>query len=405
MNTISSSSFTRKKGVNTRLISNGKNIVLNLYMKVLHYIPSIDRESGGVGSYMQLLAKPLGNIVELHVATHQSKHELQLENCQIHYLNRWTSYFKLRRQWQNLLDQINPDVVHVNCCWQPECAFVQKWSSKRGVKTVYTPHGMLEPWIMNRHYLTRKVPALMLYQKTAIENSDVVHATAESERQHIAALGYNFNIEVIPNGIDISQIRMKNCWRRTKTFLFLSRIHEKKGLELLINAVAELKDEMKGYRVLIAGEGDSNYIVELKTMANKKGVDDYLEFIGGVYGDKKWELYRQADVFVLPTYSENFGIVVAEALASGTPVITTTGTPWEELMTKHCGWWVPCTQKNITFAVRSALNATDAKLQMLGANGRKLMETNYSVEKIGEKMKALYGWILGLNDKPDYVYV
>ena len=373
-------------------------------MRILHYIPSIDRESGGVGSYMQLLAKPLGEIVELHVATHRSEHELPLENCTIHYIDHWTHYRQMKRQWAALLDQINPDVVHVNCCWQPESAIVQKWSSRRGFKSVYSPHGMLEPWIMKRHYWTRKVPALLLYQKAAIRNSDVIHATAESEREHLLALGYNKNVAVIANGIDVDQIQMKNSWRCTKTLLFLSRVHVKKGIELLINAVAELKDQMQGYRVLIAGEGDNEYIAELKALAKEKGVDGIVDFVGGVYGDDKWQLYRQADVFVLPTYSENFGIVVTEALASGTPVITTTGTPWEEIQTKHCGWWVPCAQDDITYALQSALNVTDNKLELLGRNGRELMEQRYSVTSIAHQMKTLYEWILGKTDKPEYVY-
>ena len=373
-------------------------------MRIIHYIPSIDRESGGVGSYMQLLAEPFGKLVELHVVTHRSEHELKLENCQIHYINRWKHFFRMKRQFVELLDQIDPDVVHVNCCWQPESAMVQRWSMNRGFKTVYSPHGMLEPWIMNRHYWTRKVPALLLYQKSAIKNADIIHATAESECQHLMELGYNKKVVVIANGIDIDQIQMKSSWQRTKTLLYLSRIHVKKGIELLINAVAELKDLMQGYRVLIAGEGESNYIAELKKLTKNKGVDRIVDFVGGVYGDEKWQLYRQADVFVLPTYSENFGIVVAEALASGTPVITTTGTPWEELQTKQCGWWIPCTQEDITYAVRAAINATDEKLQLLGLNGRRLMEERYSVEAIAQQMKSLYEWVLGKTNKPEYVY-
>ena len=372
-------------------------------MKILHYIPSIDRSSGGVGSYMQLLAKPLGKLVELHVATHRSNHELQLENCQIHYIDRCLHYHQMKKQWLSLLEQIKPDVVHVNCCWQPESALVQRWSRSNGLKTVYSPHGMLEPWIMKRHYWTRKVPALLLYQKAAIKNADVIHATADSERDHLLELGYNRKVAVIANGIDVSQIQMKDSWQRTKTLLFLSRVHIKKGIELLINAVAELKDQMQGYHVIIAGEGDDNYIAELKTLAKDKDVDRIIEIIGGVYDEKKWRLYRQADVFVLPTYSENFGIVVAEALASGTPVITTKGTPWEELQSRNCGWWVDCKQEDITYAVRSAINATDDKLKVLGKNGRRLMEERYSVEAIAQQMNTLYEWILGETEKPEFV--
>lgn len=372
-------------------------------MKILHYIPSIDRASGGVGSYMQLLAKELGKITELYVATHRSDNELEIKNCQLRYIRRWTRPLTMKRQWIELLRDINPDVVHVNCCWQPESAMVQRWSANRGYKTVYSPHGMLEPWIMHRHYWTRKVPALWLYQKASIRNSDVIHATAESERQNLLALGYNQNIAVIPNGIDVRNIQIKPSWKRTRTILFLSRIHVKKGIDILIDAVSELKDSMTDFRVLIAGEGEMNYITHLKSLAVQKGVANQIEFIGGVYGNEKWNLYQKADFFVLPTHSENFGIVVAEALASGTPVITTTGTPWEELNTRHCGWWIPCNVRNLKIALFSAITLADDKLVEMGCNGRKLVEERYSVEAIAQQMKALYEWILGLGDKPNFV--
>ena len=359
-------------------------------MRVIHYIPSIDRESGGVGSYMQLMAKSLGELVELHVVTHASDHELMLENCQLYYMAHCTSYVKMKKQWNTLLNDIDPHVVHINSCWQPESAFVQKWASNMGYKTVYTPHGMLEPWILHRHYWTRKVPALLLYQKASIKGADVIHATSECERQNLLSLGYNKNVVVIPNGIDVRQIEVKDGWEKKRTLLFLSRIHVKKGIELLIYAVAALKEEMNGYQVLIAGEGDADYIAELKDLAQKKGVNDMVQFIGGVYGDAKWELYRKADVFVLPTHSENFGIVVAEALASGTPVITTTGTPWCELNTKQCGWWVPCSQDEITNAVHSAIKSTDVELKIMGQKGRQLIEERYSVESVAMRMKSLY---------------
>lgn len=373
-------------------------------MKIVHYIPSIDRESGGIGSYMQLLSGALGQIVELHIVTHHTDYELKLKDCHLHYIDRWIHYCKMKKQWNQLLNDIKPDVVNVNCCWEPECSIIQRWSSNKGYKTVYTPHGMLEPWILQRNYWTRKVPALLLYQESAIKRADAIHATAESERQNLLKLGYNKNVIVIPNGIDVSEIKIKNSWKKTKTLLFLSRIHIKKGIDLLINAVAELKKEMNGYQVLIAGEGDANYIAELKHLAEQKRVDNIVKFIGGVYGDAKWDLYHKADLFVLPTHSENFGIVVAEALACGTPVITTVGAPWEELNTWNCGFWVECSQIAITNAIREALNATNEELQVMGENGRRLMEERYSVEAIAEKMKDLYEWILGCGDKPAYVY-
>jgi glycosyltransferase involved in cell wall biosynthesis len=159
---------------------------------------------------------------------------------------------------------------------------------------------------------------------------------------------------------------------------------------LLINAVAELKDDMKGYQVLIAGEGDAGYIAELKNLTKQKGVNGIVRFIGGIYGDTKWELYRNADILVLPTHSENFGIVVAEALASGTPVITTTGTPWDELNTKPCGWWIPCNKIDLKQTIISAISLTGEKLEQYGRNGRLLIEERYSADTVAQKMKLLY---------------
>lgn len=374
-------------------------------MKIIHYIPSIDRESGGVGSYIQLLSKSLGKLVELHVVTHHSDHELTLGNCQLHYVDRYMHYFTMKRQWLELLSQVKPDVVHINCCWQPESAILQRWARNRGFKTVYSPHGMLEPWIMKRHYWTRKVPALLLYQKNALKQSDVLHATADSERQNLINLGYNKNVAVIPNGIDLSQIELKDTWKKTKTLLFLSRIHVKKGIELLVNAVGELKDGMQDYQVLIVGEGDECYIDELKNLVKVKQIDNIVKFLGGVYGDEKWKLYRQADVFILPTYSENFGIVVAEALACGTPVITTKRTPWEDLNGRNCGWWVDSKQKDITNAMCQALCTNEETMEEMGRNGRRLIEERYSIESIALQMKKLYEWIVGEGGKPSFLYM
>ena len=106
----------------------------------------------------------------------------------------------------------------------------------------------------------------------------------------------------------------------------------------------------------------------------------------------------------MPSEFENLGNVVLEGLVRRIPCIATKGSPWEELHTHYCGWWVPYTQADITNAVRSALNATEDELQTMGQNGRKLMEERYSVEAIAGKMKALYEWILGICSKPDFVY-
>lgn len=360
-------------------------------MRIVHYIPSIDRTSGGVGAYIQLLAKELGKLVELHVVTHESPNMLEIPNAQLHFITGGIKrLLQTKREWYTLLKELKPDMVHENCCWIPSSAFTQKWAQNLGYKVVLTPHGMLEPWILKRHYWTKKVPALFFYQKAAVKRANVLHATAESEKKNLLKLGYNKHITVIANGIDVESIRMKVSWKRNKEILFLSRVHVKKGINFLIEAAAQLKEEMKGYTVRIAGEGDMDYINELRDFAVLQRVNDIISFEGGVYGNRKWELFRQADLFVLPTYSENFGIVVAEALASGTPVITTQGTPWQELESYHCGWWTETGTGATTKALKEFLLCTEAQLEQMGKNGRRLVEEKYSSQKMAADMFELY---------------
>lgn len=361
-------------------------------MTIIHYIPSIDRTSGGTTSYMQLLANELGKQVELHIISHVSENPVEISNTKIHFISS-SILGNMKQEWQNCLQKINPDIVHVNCCWMPQCALTQKWAQQLGYKVVLTPHGMLEPWIIKRNYWTRKLPALLLYQKKAVVKADYLHATAQSEKDNLLKLGYNKQIEIIANGIEVEKIAMKLSWSRKKEILFLSRVHIKKGINFLIEAVATLQNELKGYIINIAGEGDENYINELRQQASQLGVSEYIHFVGGVYGDKKWELFKSADLFVLPTHSENFGIVVAEALACGTPVITTNGTPWQELETYNCGWCTEIgTQPTIT-ALKEFLQLSDSELEKMGCNGRKLVEEKYSSLKMANDMSLLYNKI------------
>ena len=363
-------------------------------MKVIHYIPSIDRVSGGVGAYMQLLAKELGKLCSLYIVTSVSDNPLSIENAKVITIpSKLSELRKMKKEWCKLLNDIMPDIVHINCCWMPQSAFTQKWAQKLGYKAILSPHGMLEPWIISRHYWTKKLPALLLYQKAAVVNADCIHATAESEKENLLKLGYNTKIEVVANGIEVDSIMMKDSWERRKNILFLSRVHVKKGIEFLLEAIAMIKNKINGYTINIAGEGGSEYILSLKNKAKELGISDMVNFCGGVYGEKKWKLFREADVFVLPTYSENFGIVVGEALACGTPVITTKGTPWEELNTKHCGWWVEIGAEATKEALLSFLSLSGDELKEMGNNGRKLVENRYSTRKIAQEMYSLYNKI------------
>ncbi len=359
-------------------------------MVILHYIPSIDESSGGVGAYMQLLTRDLGKLVDLHIVTHKGANERPLENCTIHYMPyKWLPWNNCKKNFVALLDELHPDVFHTNCCMMPVSALTAMWAKELGYKVVYTPHGMLEPWALKHHHW-KKLPAIWLFQKKGVAICDMVHATADKEKKNLLALGWNKNVCTIPNCVQIDQIESKRSWVRTNNILFLGRIHLVKGVNFLIEAIASLKHELTDYTVTIAGPGESFYVEELKSMTEKLGVSEMFEFIGPAYGDAKWPLYRKADLLVLPSWTENFGIVVPEALASGTPVITTTGAPWEELVTHDCGWWIDLSIENLTDALRKFLSCSDLDLEQMGRRGRKLVEEKYSSTSVAKQFVGLY---------------
>lgn len=361
-------------------------------MKVIHFVTAIDRSLGGVSLYIQLLAKELGKHVDLIIVTRPTPNPLPIENAGIIYLplplkeiNQFAS------QWKKVLDEEKPDVVHINGIWMIQTWIIQKEALKRNIKTYITPHGMLEPWIVNRHPWKKKL-ALMLFQKKALKQALALVATAESERENIIKLNYNNNVPVIPNGIDIESIAIKTDWSIKKKILFLSRVHTKKGIELLLETVYQLKEELKEYEIIIAGEGEENYIRTLKQINEEKGCSGMIKFIGGVYGEEKWNLFREADCFVLPTHSENFGYVIAEALASGTPVITTKGAPWEEINTYHCGYWIDRTCEALKSALSELIKKDQTELKEMGMNGRRLIQEKYSSEVAANKLIELYNY-------------
>ena len=360
-------------------------------MKIIHYIPSIDRMAGGISTYMQVLAKPLGTMAEVHIMTHASENPLPMENCKVHDIPRYRPFSGVwKKAVVDLLDSVRPDIVHVNCCWTPDCAMIQRLAQKRGYKVVLTPHGMLEPWIIKRHYWTRKVPALWLYQKAAVQRADCVQATAESERDNLLKLGYNSNIKVVRLGIDAESIEMKRSWKKSRQILFLSRVHVKKGINFLVEAADVLRNELQGYKILVAGEGDADYVEDMKRMICDRGLQDIVQLIGGVYGDEKWRLFQTSDFFVLPTHSENFGLAIAESLASGTPVITTVGTPWSDLNSSEAGAWIEIGTEPLVETLRRFLSLSDEDLETMGKNGRKLIETKYSAKVMAEEMMEVY---------------
>jgi glycosyltransferase involved in cell wall biosynthesis len=199
---------------------------------------------------------------------------------------------------------------------------------------VVSPHGMLEPWAW-RHKWWKKWAYFHLFEKRFLRGADALLATARPEGERLGKMVPGQRVETIPLGIDAGvapdyeAARAALGWERDeRVLLFLSRIHPKKGLDLLLQALARTPAPHP-VRLVIVGDGDPSYVAQLQAWAQTHATGlPRIDWIGPVWGEARWRYFQGADLFCLPTHSENFGLVVLEAWQTGTPVLTTPGTPW-----------------------------------------------------------------------------
>jgi glycosyltransferase involved in cell wall biosynthesis len=370
-------------------------------MKVNQIISSIDKNSGGTATYVQILSKALlKQKINLTVSTLKTKYPLNFsENVElIHCENN---------RHEILNKNLSFDIFHVNGIWELFVHNMTLLAKSNNTPYVISPHGMLEEWSLNQRKFKKKI-AMFLYQKKDLIDAACIHVTAHSEMLSVRKLGFENPIAVIPNGIDVSSfpnVENKKI-NIKKTLLFLSRIHPKKGIENLIQAWSELDHfEKKNWKIKIIGNGEPKYIQKLKKEIINKNLCEIIKILPPEFcNEKKMAIFRNADVFVLPTFSENFGIVIAEALASYTPVITTKGTPWEDLNKKNCGWWIEIGVDPLKNALKDMLSKDSVMLNKMGKNARKLVEEKYSIDVIANNTMKMYKWIINQENKPDFIY-
>ncbi len=387
------------------------------HLKILFTIADLAAESGGPSRSVPALATALarhGATPELIALTYNRPGDTQLTPPPDLVRTTFVSCrgagqpFKWSAQFRGALAEccarFQPHLVHDTGLWLPTNLSAARISTKSRLPRVVSPRGMLTAWAL-RHRGWKKRLAWVLYQKRDLAAAAALHATSPEEAQDCRRVGFRGPIAVVPNGIDLpdasSQPSTLTPQRSMRTALFLSRLHPIKGIPDLIEAWARLNPD--GWRLVIAGGDENGYAADLRRAVCERGLETKVSFAGVVEGDAKRNLYRRADLFVLPSHSENFGIVIAEALAYGVPVITTKATPWRQLVEHRCGWWVEVGAEALTVAIRNAISLPDSERREMGERGRKLIETNYTWSQVAMQMKSVYAWMLGKGERPDCV--
>jgi len=299
------------------------------------------------------------------------------------------------------VSQAPPDLMHDHGLWLPSNAAAALVSKGQDIPLVISTRGMLTSWAL-RHNRWKKRLAWMGYQRHVLRWATLFHVTSQEEVDALRDLGFEQPAAVIPNGVPLPDASASNgSSGEGRRALFLSRVHPKKGLPMLLDAWATMRPA--GWTLEIVGPSEEGHRAELEAQARRLGLEDAIQFSGPVADDQKWEVYRRADLFVLPTHSENFGIVVAEALAAGVPALTTTGAPWQDLERHDCGWWVSPTEQSLKTALREAVGASDETRRAMGQRGRRLVEEEYSWSGAAANMTAAYQWLLGDGPRPDVI--
>ncbi|MBN2715974.1 MAG: glycosyltransferase [Deltaproteobacteria bacterium] len=311
-------------------------------------------------------------------------------------------FLTLRNEFEKICKKISPHLIHCNGLWTPLSHAAASSARRHRIPILTAPRGMMSQWSMNNKSFKKKL-ALALYQQRDLASTSVFHATSTNEMNDIRRTGLKQAVALIPNGIHIPPYSRKSelSDKRVRTVLFLSRLHPQKGLLRLITAWHDISP--KGWRCIIAGRDEEGHKGVLISQIKQCGLSDQFSFVDFVQGEEKRKHYRDADIFVLPTQSENFGVAIAEALANGTPVLTTTGAPWQELNTLNCGWWVDNTQQAITDGLRKAMRCSDDTRIQMGIRGRQFVESRYAWSSIGGEMSATLKWMTGMGPVPSCI--
>ena len=251
---------------------------------------------------------------------------------------------------------------------------------------VWSPRGALQRWEGSSR-VVHKWAWESICQRLLPRNGLVLHVTSQAEAEHSLKRFPRLQAVVIPNGVDVPQNPKRRASNGELRLLYLGRLHPIKGIESLLEACGIVGRESSNWHLCIAGTGSPAYVDFLKSRVKELGLSNQVEFVGEVFEEDKEALFARSDVALVPSHTENFGIVVAESLAHAVPVIASKASPWIGLETNRCGLWVDNNPESLASAIRKIRTLP---LQEMGQRGREWMEKDFSWKLLSGEMLSVY---------------
>lgn len=389
-------------------------------MKILHVIASIAPRYGGPSNMVICLCREiakLGHEMTIFTTNIDGKQNLDVpldrpvytDGVKIGYFPvQWPRPYKF--SWpllKALRDEIPKfDVVHIHSLYLFPTLIAARYCGKYSVPYIISPHGTLDPYIRKRHSF-RKRAYNFLFEKHNLDGAAAIHYTTEEERDLAASLQIKANSVIVPLGVDsagYAALPPFGAFRKRypelkdkKIILFLGRINFKKGLDILAHAMGEVVRNRNDVYLVLAGPDNEGYGTKVRQWLEKERTLHRSLFTGMLLGREKLALLRDSDLFVLPSYSENFGIAVVEAMACGLPVVISNKVNiWREVAKAEAGIITDCDASQVAEAILGLVDDPELRIKM-GEKGERLVQKNFTWSKAAEKMIEVYAKIRPVN--------
>jgi glycosyltransferase involved in cell wall biosynthesis len=371
-------------------------------MKVLHVAPSfypafryggptrtvygLCKELARQGAEVRVLTTD-ANGPESLVGVSGKKEELLAPGFSVRYCRRvMRGSVSVELLWHLLSSVRWADVVHLTAVYSFPTIPTLQVCRRLEKPVIWSPRGALQRWKGSTRPWLKTVWECLC--KRVAPNRTILHVTSMEERRDSQKRFPDFEAVVVPNGVEMPADLHSVTGNGTLRLLFLGRLHPVKGVENLLEACRLLEiGQNLTWSLTIAGTGEADYVESLRSRISALGLSQKVVMVGEIVGDAKQRLFEHADLTIVPSFMENFGLVVAESLAHGVPVIASKGTPWEGLERVGCGLWVDQDPDSLAKAIELA---SRMPLREMGGRGRAWMKKDFSWDSIGRRMAQLY---------------
>ena len=372
-------------------------------MNSLHIISSLKRSSGGTSTSSYTLVKGLqkeklatdmvtfkpGDIREEMISTESFIHLIPTPKIRKWHYSRPAIKFIKEKISQY-------DLFHIHGIWEFLPNMAARYAGNSGLPYIITISGMLYPSALAINAKFKKL-ASMLFQYENLRRATVIHATCYQEYEYIRQYGLKNPVAVIANPLELPQnLPAISPSEDSKVKIgFMGRFNPIKNIDVLIEAWAKINksNPTKELELILIGDGEKSYRETLQKQVKKHGLTN-VSFTGFLNGPEREAKLATLNYLVLPSKSENFGMVVTEALLYGVPVIASKGTPWGDLDEYKCGWWVDNDVDTLSSTIGKAIHLDEKERIEMGKRGQALVENKYSQSAVALQTKELYAWML-----------